>query len=107
MSDDGAGLRQDRRTQSGARGSGCAYHGGLGARHGAPGWFAAHGRSTRYDPLLRCTMAKVTELSNYAQAKKTAKPGKPAARGVGKSAAAKAAAARSAGPRNRGPRGDR
>src|SRR4030088_323544 len=52
-------------------------------------------------------MAKVTELSKYAQAKKTAKPGKPAARGGGKSAAAKAAAARSAGPRNGAPAGAR
>ena len=50
-------------------------------------------------------MAKVTELSKYAQAKKTAKPGKPAARGVGKSAAAKAA--RSAAPRNSAPAGAR
>src|SRR3979409_827852 len=99
MSDDGARLRQDRRAQSGARGSGRPHHGGFGARHGAARRFAAHGRSARYDPLLRWAMAKVTELSKYAQAKKTAKPGKPAARGVGKSAAAKAAAARSARPR--------
>ncbi len=52
-------------------------------------------------------MAKVTELSKYAQAKKTAKPGKSAARGFGKSAAARAAAARSAGPRNGVPAGAR
>jgi hypothetical protein len=43
-------------------------------------------------------MAKVTELSKYAQTKKTAKPAKPAARGAARSAAAKAA--RPAGTKN-------
>ena len=50
-------------------------------------------------------MAKVTELSKYAQAKKTVRPAKPAARAVGKSTAAKAAPARAAGPRNGAPAG--
>ena len=39
-------------------------------------------------------MAKVTELSKYAQAKKVAKPAKPAAKAVGKAAAAKSAGAK-------------
>ena len=39
-------------------------------------------------------MAKVTELSKYAQAKKVAKPAKPAAKAVGKTAAAKSAGAK-------------
>jgi hypothetical protein len=43
-------------------------------------------------------MAKVTELSKYAQTKKTAKPAKPAARGAARSAAAKGA--RPAGTKN-------
>ncbi len=39
-------------------------------------------------------MAKVTELSKYAQAKKVAKPAKPAAKAVGKAAAAKSTGAK-------------
>ena len=44
-------------------------------------------------------MAKVTELSKYAQAKKAAKSAKPGVKGVGRSAA-KSAGARSGGARN-------
>src|SRR5271165_1021979 len=44
-------------------------------------------------------MAKVTELSKYAQAKKVAKTVKPAAKGVGK-AAAKAAGAKAGGAKS-------
>ncbi|TLY64216.1 MAG: hypothetical protein E6K52_02365, partial [Gammaproteobacteria bacterium] len=45
-------------------------------------------------------MAKVTELSKYAQAKKAAKSAKPGAKAVGRSAAARSAGARSGGARN-------
>ena len=45
-------------------------------------------------------MAKVTELSKYAQAKKAAKSAKPGAKAAGRSAAAKSAGARSGGARN-------
>ena len=45
-------------------------------------------------------MAKVTELSKYAQAKKAAKSAKPGVKAVGRSAAARSAGARSGGARN-------
>ena len=45
-------------------------------------------------------MAKVTELSKYAQAKKGAKTAKPAAKAVGKAAAAKAAGAKAGGAKS-------
>jgi hypothetical protein len=50
--DDGPGLRQDQRPFPGARGSGGAHHGGLGARHGAARRLAVHGRPARHEPLL-------------------------------------------------------
>src|SRR4029077_11942956 len=52
-------------------------------------------------------MAKVSDLSKHAQAKRTAKPARAPARGAGKSAAAKAAAARPAGGGHGGPPGAR
>jgi hypothetical protein len=47
-------------------------------------------------------MAKVTELSKYAHAKKTARTARPAARGSGRSSAARSGAARPAPARNGG-----